>query len=80
MASQSFLDLVQAQVADLHERDAEAYEARLDIAYAAATGPVHPRDLRPHPLRGPGATWLAGNGLGFSSMARRANVHHCSWL
>lgn len=39
MASQSFLDLVQAQVADLHERDAEAYEALLDIAYAAATDP-----------------------------------------
>ena len=39
MASQSFLDLVQAQVADLHERDAEAYEALLDIASAAATDP-----------------------------------------
>jgi ubiquinone/menaquinone biosynthesis C-methylase UbiE len=36
MASQSFLYLVQEQVAALHERDAEAYEALLDIAYAAA--------------------------------------------
>jgi ubiquinone/menaquinone biosynthesis C-methylase UbiE len=39
MASQSFLQLVQEQVADLHERDALAYEALLDIAHAAATDP-----------------------------------------
>jgi SAM-dependent methyltransferase len=39
LASQSFLNLVQEQVADLHERDAEAYAALLDIAYAAATDP-----------------------------------------
>jgi ubiquinone/menaquinone biosynthesis C-methylase UbiE len=39
MASQSFLYLVQDQVADLHERDAEAYQALLDIAYAAAGDP-----------------------------------------
>lgn len=39
MASQSFLHLVQEQVADLHEHDAEAYGALLDIAYAAATDP-----------------------------------------
>jgi S-adenosylmethionine-dependent methyltransferase len=37
MASQSFLYLAQEQVAELHERDAQAYEALLDIAYAAAT-------------------------------------------
>jgi hypothetical protein len=39
MASQSFLQLVQEQVADLHERDAQAYEALLEIAHAAATDP-----------------------------------------
>jgi len=39
MASQSFLYLAQEQVAELHERDAEAYSALLDIAYQAATDP-----------------------------------------
>ncbi|HEY8760980.1 MAG TPA: class I SAM-dependent methyltransferase [Candidatus Dormibacteraeota bacterium] len=39
MASQSFLYLAQDQVAELRERDAEAYEALLDIAYGAATDP-----------------------------------------
>jgi SAM-dependent methyltransferase len=39
MASQSFLYLAQEQVAELHERDAEAYEALLDLAYEAATDP-----------------------------------------
>jgi SAM-dependent methyltransferase len=39
MASQSFLYLAQEQVAELHERDAEAYAALLDIAYQAATDP-----------------------------------------
>ena len=39
MASQSFLNLVQEQVADLQERDAEAHRALLDIAFAAATDP-----------------------------------------
>ena len=39
MASQSFLYLTQDQVAELRERDAEAYEALLDIAYGAATDP-----------------------------------------
>ena len=39
MASQSFLYLVQEQVAELHERDAEAYGALLDLAYQAATDP-----------------------------------------
>lgn len=39
MASQSFLYLVQEQVAELHERDAAAYQALLDIAYAAAADP-----------------------------------------
>ena len=39
MASQSFLYLVQEQVAELRERDEAAYEALLDIAYAAAADP-----------------------------------------
>ena len=39
MASQSFLYLAQQQLADLRERDAEAYEVLLDLAYAAATDP-----------------------------------------
>lgn len=39
MASQSFLYLAQEQVAELHERDAEAYEALLDLAYESATDP-----------------------------------------
>ena len=39
MASQSFLYLAQEQVAELHQRDEEAYEALLDIAYSAATDP-----------------------------------------
>ena len=39
MASQSFLYLAQEQVAELHERDPEAYSALLDIAYRAATDP-----------------------------------------
>ncbi|MDQ6917944.1 MAG: class I SAM-dependent methyltransferase [Candidatus Dormibacteraeota bacterium] len=39
MASQSFLYLAQEQVAELHQRDAEAYAALLDIAYQAATDP-----------------------------------------
>jgi SAM-dependent methyltransferase len=39
MASQSFLYLAQEQVAELHERDAEAYSALLDIAYRAAFDP-----------------------------------------
>ena len=39
MASQSFLNLVQEQVADLRERDDAAYEALLDVAYAAASDP-----------------------------------------
>lgn len=39
MASQSFLYLVQEQVADLRERDPEGYDALLDMAYSAATDP-----------------------------------------
>jgi ubiquinone/menaquinone biosynthesis C-methylase UbiE len=39
MATQSFLDLVQEEVAELHERDAEAHQALLEIAYQAATDP-----------------------------------------
>jgi SAM-dependent methyltransferase len=39
MASQSFLYLVQEQVAELHERDADAHAALLDIAYEAASDP-----------------------------------------
>jgi hypothetical protein len=39
MASQRFLYLAQEQVAELHERDAEAYASLLDIAYRAATDP-----------------------------------------
>jgi S-adenosylmethionine-dependent methyltransferase len=39
MASQSFLFLLQEEVAELHERDAEAYAALLDIAYAATADP-----------------------------------------
>jgi SAM-dependent methyltransferase len=39
MATQSFLYLAQDQVAELHERDADAYAALLDIAYAAAGDP-----------------------------------------
>jgi SAM-dependent methyltransferase len=39
MASQSFLYLVQEQVAELRERDPEAYDALLDIAYQAAADP-----------------------------------------
>jgi hypothetical protein len=39
LASQSFLYLAQEQVAKLHERDAQAYEALLDIAYEAASDP-----------------------------------------
>jgi SAM-dependent methyltransferase len=39
MASQSFLYLAQEEVAELHERDGEAYAALLDIAYQAATDP-----------------------------------------
>jgi ubiquinone/menaquinone biosynthesis C-methylase UbiE len=39
MASQSFLYLVQEQVAALRERDPQAYQALLDMAYEAATDP-----------------------------------------
>ena len=39
LASQSFLYLAQEQVAELHERDPQAYEALLDIAYKAASDP-----------------------------------------
>jgi len=39
LASQSFLNLVQEQVAELRERDEAAYEALLDMAYAAASDP-----------------------------------------
>jgi SAM-dependent methyltransferase len=37
MASQSFLYLAQEQAADLRERDPQAYEGLIDMAYAAAT-------------------------------------------
>ncbi|HVB76738.1 MAG TPA: class I SAM-dependent methyltransferase [Candidatus Nitrosotalea sp.] len=39
LASQSFLNLVQEDVAELAERDPQAYAALLDIAYAAADDP-----------------------------------------
>jgi SAM-dependent methyltransferase len=39
MASQSFLYLAQEQLAELRERDAGAYDAVLDMAYAASTDP-----------------------------------------
>ena len=39
LASQSFLHLVQEQVAELRERDLDAYEALAEIAYAAAGDP-----------------------------------------
>jgi len=39
MSSQSFLYLAQEQVAELHQRDAGAYEALLDIPYDAAADP-----------------------------------------
>lgn len=39
MASQSFLYLIQEEVAELRERDEAAYDALLDMAYEAATDP-----------------------------------------
>ena len=39
MSSQSFLYLVQEEVAELRERDEAAYDALLDLAYDAATDP-----------------------------------------
>jgi SAM-dependent methyltransferase len=39
MASQGILNQVQEEVADLHERDPDAYQALLDIAYQAAADP-----------------------------------------
>ena len=40
MASQGILNQVQEQVAGLHERDPDAYQALLEIAYEAATDPA----------------------------------------
>lgn len=39
-ASQSFLNLVQEQVAELHQRDPNAYEALLDMAHRSAGDPA----------------------------------------
>lgn len=39
-ASQSFLNLVQEQVAELHQRDPKAYDALLDMAYRSAGDPA----------------------------------------